>query len=90
LHGARRRAPRFTDTGYETLLYDAMIGDSTLFHGADNVEAGSTVLEPVLEVWEGSPAGLATYPEGSWGPDGVDALMAGDGRQWRRPGGASR
>ena len=78
------------NTGYETLLYDAMIGDSTLFHRADIVEAGWTVLEPVLEAWEGSPAGLATYPAGGWGPDGADALMAGDGRQWRRPGGASR
>jgi len=27
-------------TGYETLIYDCMIGDATLFQRADNIEAG--------------------------------------------------
>jgi len=36
------------NTGYETLRYDVMTGDSTLFHRADIVEAGWTVVDPVL------------------------------------------
>ncbi|MGQ7357486.1 hypothetical protein ACTGZM_11280, partial [Streptococcus suis] len=27
-------------TGYETLIYDAMLGDATQFQRADNIEAG--------------------------------------------------
>jgi glucose-6-phosphate 1-dehydrogenase len=28
------------NTGYETLIYDCMIGDATLFQRANNIEAG--------------------------------------------------
>jgi Glucose-6-phosphate 1-dehydrogenase len=38
-------------TGYETLLYDCMIGDATLFQRADNVEAGWQVVQPILDAW---------------------------------------
>lgn len=72
-------------TGYETLLYDAMIGDATLFHRADIVEAGWTVVEPILQAWEGSRAGVHTYAAGSWGPEAADTLTAQDEREWRRP-----
>jgi len=76
-------------TGYETLLYDAMIGDSTLFHRADIVEAGWTVVEPILQAWEGSRAGLPAYAAGSWGPEAADALMARDEREWHLPAATS-
>ena len=33
-------------TGYETLLYDCMIGDPTLFHRADMVEAAWQIADP--------------------------------------------
>lgn len=72
-------------TGYETLLYDAMIGDSTLFHRADIVEAGWTAVEPILQTWEGSRTGVSTYAAGSWGPEAADTLMAQDEREWCRP-----
>src|SRR5829696_2163096 len=39
-------------TGYETLLYDCMMGDSTLFHRSDMVEAGWCVVTPILDVWK--------------------------------------
>ena len=42
-------------TGYEVLLYDCMIGDATLFQRADMVEAGWTVVDPVLDVWKVLP-----------------------------------
>jgi glucose-6-phosphate 1-dehydrogenase len=71
-------------TGYETLLYDCMIGDQTLFHRADMVEAGWSVVAPVLEAVEASPAALLhEYRSFSQGPDESAALLARDGRQWR-------
>ena len=76
-------APR---TGYETLLYDAMTGDSTLFHRADIVEAGWTAVEPIRRQWAATTDGLTSYASGSWGPPAADALLARDGREWRRPG----
>ena len=37
-------------TGYETLLYDCLIGDATLFQRADNVELSWSVVTPILDV----------------------------------------
>jgi len=71
-------------TGYETLLYDCMIGDSTLFQRADIVEAGWNIIQPVLEHWQNHPEReLPTYPAGSWGPVEADKMMERDGRHWR-------
>jgi len=66
-------------TGYETLLYDALIGDATLFQRADNVEAGWAAVQPML----GSPAGVERYAAGSKGPAAAEDLLARDGRRWR-------
>ena len=71
-------------TGYERLLYDCMIGDATLFQRADMVEAGWSVVEPVLDVWRALPARtFPNYVAGSWGPKEADDLMKRDGRHWR-------
>jgi len=73
-------------TGYETLLYDCMNGDATLFHRADMVEAGWKVVAPILDVVHASPSALLhEYPAFSWGPPEADALLARTGRQWRNP-----
>ncbi len=71
-------------TGYETLLYDCMIGDATLFQRADMVEAGWRVIDPILDVW-GSQTGstLPNYAAGTWGPKEADELLTRDGREWR-------
>ena len=42
-------------TGYERLLHDCMIGDATLFQRADMVEAGWSIVTPVLDVWKALP-----------------------------------
>ena len=42
--------------GYETLIYDCMIGDATLFQRADNVEASWRVVQPVIESWGEGPS----------------------------------
>ena len=71
-------------TGYETLIYDCMIGDNILFQRADSVEAGWAAVQPFLDAWKKAGAtGLATYKAGSAGPDAADDLLARDGRQWR-------
>ena len=72
-------------TGYEVLLYDCMIGDQTLFQRADMVEAGWTVVDPVLDVWRAlPPRRFPNYASGTWGPSESEQLLAQDDRQWRR------
>jgi glucose-6-phosphate 1-dehydrogenase len=74
-------------TGYETLLYDCMMGDATLFQRADNVEAGWRVVQPILDAWRGArPRELDLYQAGSEGPSAADDLIAQDRRHWRRIG----
>ena len=72
-------------TGYETLLYDAMNGDPTLFQRADSVELGWGVLAPILDVWGAlTPRGFPNYAAGTWGPWEAEELLARDGRAWRK------
>jgi glucose-6-phosphate 1-dehydrogenase len=76
-----RAAP---STGYETLVYDCMIGDQTLFQRADSVEAGWSAVQPVLDMWHNDKsAPLEFYAAGSAGPDGADQMLWRSGRAWR-------
>jgi glucose-6-phosphate 1-dehydrogenase len=71
-------------TGYERLLYDCMIGDATLFQRADMVEAGWSVVEPIIDVWRAlPPRNFPNYAAGTWGPKEADDLLRRDGRKWR-------
>jgi glucose-6-phosphate 1-dehydrogenase len=71
-------------TGYETLLYDVMTGDATLFQRADNIEAGWRVVQPVLDVWgSASPKNFPNYAAGSQGPSSADEMLNKEGREWR-------
>jgi glucose-6-phosphate 1-dehydrogenase len=73
-------------TGYEQLLYDCMIGDPTLFHRADMVEAAWKIATPILDLWASLPArDFPNYPSGSWGPAAADELIKRDGRSWSQP-----
>ncbi len=73
---------------YETLLWDVMMGDATLFMRADQVEAAWSVITPILEAWEiVAPVDLPNYQAGTWGPEAAEALMAQDGRSWLMPTG---
>jgi glucose-6-phosphate 1-dehydrogenase len=70
-------------TGYERLLYDCMVGDSTLFHRADMVEAAWKIATPVLDVWQSlPPRDFPNYSAGSLGPVSADDLIQRDGRKW--------
>lgn len=70
-------------TGYETLLYDALIGDRSLFKRSDMIDRGWEIVQPILDAWKGQACPLAQYPAGSDGPREADELMARDGRAWR-------
>jgi glucose-6-phosphate 1-dehydrogenase len=70
--------------GYERLLRDAMLGDTTLFQRAEFVEQGWRMVEPLLEAWSQPPAQgeFPNYAAGSTGPEAAKQLLAKDGRAW--------
>jgi glucose-6-phosphate 1-dehydrogenase len=71
-------------TGYETLVYDCMIGDQMLFNRADGVEAGWEVVQPILDLWQNDKSvPLEIHPAGNAGPEASDTLLWRSGRQWR-------
>jgi glucose-6-phosphate 1-dehydrogenase len=82
--------PKEPNVGYETLIYDVMIGDPTLFMRADMVEQAWRVVQPVLDAWAADKADVPDYDSGSDGPQAADELLVGDGgRAWRPVGQSS-
>lgn len=73
-------------TGYETLLYDMLMGDQTLFQRADQIEAGWAAIQPILDQWASDPSPPESYQPGTAGPAGAAALLARDGREWHEIG----
>jgi glucose-6-phosphate 1-dehydrogenase len=67
--------------GYETLLYDAILGDPTLFVRADEVEESWRVYDAILR----HPPAVVPYPAGSWGPKEADRLAEEWGHRWETP-----
>jgi glucose-6-phosphate 1-dehydrogenase len=69
---------------YERLILDVLLGDPPLFPRHEEVELSWRILDPILERWEakGTPD---QYAPGTWGPESADAMLARDGRVWRRP-----
>src|SRR6476659_10059883 len=71
-------------TGYETLIYDCMIGDNILFQRADSVEAGWRIVQPFLDAWRNAGSQrLASYQAGTPGPAEAEHLILQNGRTWR-------
>jgi glucose-6-phosphate 1-dehydrogenase len=63
-----------------------MIGDTTLFHRADLVEASWRIATPILDVWATLPArDFPNYEAGTWGPAASAELIGRDGRKWVTP-----
>ena len=72
-------------TGYETLIYDCMNGDATLFKHADTVEKSWEIVQSVMDVWSAlPPRDFPNYAAGTWGPKAAGDLLKNDGRLWRR------
>ena len=69
---------------YERLILDVLLGDPPLFPRHEEVERSWMILDPIEAHWaeRGRPD---TYPAGTWGPKSADAMLARDGRTWRRP-----
>ncbi|WNW10420.1 glucose-6-phosphate dehydrogenase [Pseudomonas sp. DTU_2021_1001937_2_SI_NGA_ILE_001] len=70
-------------TGYETLIYDCLTGDQTLFQRADNIENGWRAVQPFLDAWTKHPE-VQPYIAGGSGPEAADELLRNDGREWRQ------
>jgi glucose-6-phosphate 1-dehydrogenase len=73
-------------TGYETLIYDVLIGDQTLFKRADAVEFAWRAVMPFLNAWK-TKGEVHGYAAGNDGPPQAARLLERDGRQWRPLGG---
>jgi glucose-6-phosphate 1-dehydrogenase len=69
---------------YERLILDVLLGDPPLFPQHEEVELSWKILDPIVNWWakHGQPE---PYAAGSWGPPSADAMLARDGRSWRRP-----
>jgi glucose-6-phosphate 1-dehydrogenase len=69
---------------YERLILDVLLGDPPLFPRQEEVELSWQILDPIEEYWakHGRPE---QYRSGGWGPSSADAMLARDGRVWRRP-----
>lgn len=64
---------------YERLIYDALIGDKSLFARADSIERLWEVVEPVLA----APSPAIPYEQETWGPAEAEELIAP--RRWHLP-----
>jgi glucose-6-phosphate 1-dehydrogenase len=73
-------------SAYERLLYDVMIGDSTLFSRDDEVETAWKFIQPIQAAWEtNTNIKIYGYPAGTWGPSVSNDLIEGCGLTWRYP-----
>ena len=71
---------------YETLLWDVMNNDATLFMRADQVETAWRLLMPVIDAWKAAPpTDFPNYAAGAWGPDATQRLLAPHGHTWQPP-----
>ncbi|MBZ9783055.1 glucose-6-phosphate dehydrogenase [Pseudomonas sp. REP124] len=68
-------------TGYETLIYDCLTGDQTLFQRADNIENGWRAVQPFLDAWQQDDT-VQGYAVGEDGPETAEELLTRDGRVW--------
>jgi glucose-6-phosphate 1-dehydrogenase len=69
---------------YERLILDVLLGEPPLFPRHEEVEQSWRILDPVIDFWanNGKPE---QYAAGTWGPASADAMLAREGRSWRRP-----
>ena len=69
---------------YERLIWDCILGDSTLFARADEVATSWSIFTPLLEYWSSTkPKRFPNYASGSWGPKEADEMIQKEGRSWR-------
>ena len=69
---------------YERLILDVLLGEPPLFPQHEEVEQSWRILDPVIDHWSGRGK-PEPYAAGTWGPASADAMLAREGRTWRRP-----
>ncbi|MGA9857830.1 MAG: glucose-6-phosphate dehydrogenase [Solirubrobacteraceae bacterium] len=67
-------------TPYEVLLHAALVGDAGHFTRQDSVEQTWRVVQPLLD----APPKAIRYPQGSWGPEEAEQMVARYGG-WHGP-----
>ncbi len=70
-----------SSVGYESLVYECLLGDTTLFQRADTIEASWAAVQPAIDL-ASRGAQPELYDAGTAGPAGADALLRRDGRAW--------
>jgi glucose-6-phosphate 1-dehydrogenase len=64
---------------YERLILDTMLGDSTLFTRADEIEEQWALVDAIAAAWKRERPSLPNYAAGTWGPDAAQELV-----EWHR------
>jgi glucose-6-phosphate 1-dehydrogenase len=64
---------------YERLLLDAMLGDTTLFTRADEIEEQWALVDVITAAWARERANFPNYAAGTWGPKAAQELV-----EWHR------
>lgn len=69
---------------YERLIYDSILGDSTLFARVDESIHSWKLLTPILDYWKNTPLTPEEfYAAGTFGPKSADLLPKQEQRQWK-------
>jgi glucose-6-phosphate 1-dehydrogenase len=67
---------------YEKLLYDTLLGDTTLFTRWDEAEYAWKLIDPIAKNWKNKRP--FSYRTGSFGPKEADKILE-KGHKWRNP-----
>jgi glucose-6-phosphate 1-dehydrogenase len=68
---------------YERLILDALQGDASLFTRSDEIELAWSLIDPILQGWQGEYAPSLTFYESStWGPSKAEEFIKADDRNW--------
>lgn len=70
---------------YERLIWDCILGDSTLFARSDEVAESWKIFTPLLEAWASEKGDIEGYTSGSWGTKSAFSMIEKSGRSWRMP-----
>jgi glucose-6-phosphate 1-dehydrogenase len=79
--------PNASADAYERVIFDALLGDPTLFIRADEVGRSWRIVDPIIQYWAAAKEPIPLYQAGTWGPREADDLIAADGRRWRHSAG---
>tara|TARA_Y100000310_G_scaffold57396_1_gene52590 strand:- start:1821 stop:3242 length:1422 start_codon:yes stop_codon:yes gene_type:complete len=67
-----------TPEAYETLIYEAIVGDQSAFIRSDEIEESWKVIDQITK----KKIPVQKYAKGSFGPKKAEALMKKDKREW--------